>query len=188
MERQYLIFIIAVAVGFSALLIVGFFFNPLKAAPQDSSTDSGNIQAKIGKTVYVHYSSGTIGLVQKLPEKNQLRIEAPSELLNTNLAGLKGEVRYTDMTITYVQGGKQETINEKDFKSVVYKFLPDAGNVTSYTYDNVKVNTLAQSSEIIVSFVPLSTAQVGQQYPVKMILKGEPVDIAIDPKIVEIVG
>lgn len=187
MERQYLIFAIAAAAAFGGLLVVGLFFNPPHAASPDSSTDSGVIQAKIGKTAYVHYSSGVIGLIQKLPEKNLVTIEAPAELLNTNLAGLKGEVTYTDMNIQYVQNGKEETINEKDFKTIQYKFLPDPGNMTSYRYENVKVNALATSSQIVVSFVPLPTAKVGEQYQVKMILEGGPVDIGIDPKTIEIV-
>ena len=72
MERQYLIFIAAAGAGFAALLIFGLFINPLQAAPDNSSADTRVVEAEIGKTAYVRYSSGVIGLVQKLPEKNLL--------------------------------------------------------------------------------------------------------------------
>ncbi|HKU49765.1 MAG TPA: hypothetical protein VJP79_07430 [Nitrososphaera sp.] len=186
LERQYLIFIAAAGAGFAALIIVGLFFNPLQAA-EGPKSDSGVIEARTGRTAYVHYSSGVIGLVQKLPDKNSVRIEAPSEILNTNLAGLRGELRYTDMTIKYVENGRVKEINEKDFKTVQYRFLPDAGNVTTYTYKNVQFNLQATNAELIASFVPLATAQVGQEYPVKMVLEGGTVDFGIDPKIVKVV-
>lgn len=182
-----MIFIIAAGVGFAALLIVGLFFNPLSAKPADS-VDGKFIEATLGKPVYVRYSSGVVSLVQKLPDKNLVRIEAPSQLLNTNLAGLKGEIRYSEMNISYVQNGKVEEVAEKDFKTIQYRFLPDPGNVTKYFYSNVEFNALATSSEIVATFVPLSTAKVGEEYPVKMVLEGGPVDIGIDEKIVKMVG
>ncbi len=185
LERQYLIFIVAAAAGFAALLVVGLFFNPLQATPVD--IDSGVTKAEIGKTAYVRYSYDVIRLVQGLPVKNILRVEAPSELLSTNLAGLKGEIRYSEMTIRFVQNGKAEEISEKDFKTIQYRFFPDPGNVTSYTYENVEFRALTTSSELVASFVPLSTAKVGQQYPVKMVLEGGPVDIGILEKIIEVV-
>ena len=188
MERQYLIFIVAAGAGFAALLIFGLFFNPLQAAPDNSNTDPSVVEAKVGKTAYVRYSSGVIGLIQKLPDKNILRIEAPSELLNTDLAGLRGEFRHTSMTISYVQNGKLEEIDEKDFKTIQYRFLPDSGNMTSYTYRNVDFNAQATNAELIASFVPLSTAKPGQEYPVKIILEGGPADIGIEEKAVKIVG
>lgn len=187
MQRQYLIFIIASGAGFATLLIVGLFFNPLQAAPDSSNSDTGVVEAKIGKTAYVRYSSSVISLVQDLPEKNLLRIEAPSELLNTDLAGLRGEFRHTSMTISYVQNGKLEEIDEKDFKTIQYRFLPDSGNMTSYTYRNVDFNAQATNAQLIASFVPLSTAKVGQEYPVKIILEGGPTDIGVDEKIIKIV-
>jgi hypothetical protein len=188
LERQYLIFIAAAGAGFGALIIVGLFFNPLQAAQDNSSPDTRVVEAEVGKTAYVRYSSGVIGLVQKLPEKNILRIEAPSELLNTDLAGLRGEFRHTSMTISFVQNGELEEIDEKDFKTIQYKFLPDAGNMTSYTYRNVDFNAQATSAQLIASFVPLSTAKVGQEYPVKIILEGGPADIGVEEKIVRVVG
>ncbi len=185
MERQYLIFISAAAAGFAALVVVGLFFNPLQAA--EAPKDSKIIEAEFGKTAYVRYSSGVIGLVQGLPEKNILRIEAPSELLSTNLGGLKGELRYSGMTIGYVQNGEQKEIEEKDFKTVQYGFLPDAGNMTSYTYRNVDFIAHATSAELIASFIPLDTAKVGDEYPVKIVLEGGPVDLGINEKIIRIV-
>lgn len=186
MERQYLIFISAAAAGFAALLIVGLFFNPLQAAEDPS--DSNIIEAEIGQTVYVRYSTGVISRVQQLPEKNLLRVEAPAELLSTNLGGLKGELRYTGMTISYVQNGEQKEIDERDFKTVQHSFFPDAGNTTSYTYRNVDFIAQATSAELIASFIPLDTAKVGDEYPVKIILEGGPVDIGIDEKVIKIVG
>jgi|GEM_PF-3040575 len=187
LERQYLIFIIAAGAGFAAILIVGLFFNPLHAAPDNSNSDTGVVEAKIGKTAYVRYSFGVISLIQDLPEKNLLRIEAPSELLNTDLAGLRGEFRHTSVTISYVQNGKLKEIDEKDFKTVQFRFLPDAGNMTSYTYRNVEYNEQATNAELLASFVPLSTAKVGQEYPVKIILEGGPTDIGVEEKIIKIV-
>lgn len=184
MERQYIVFIAAAGAGFAALLIVGLYFNPLRAEPED---DTGVFEAKIGKAAYVRYSGNVIGLVQNLPDKNILRIEAPAELLNTNLAGLKGEFRYTDMTIKYVQNGEQEEISQRDFKTIQYRFLPDAGNMTSYTYRNVDFIAQATSAELIATFVPQSTAKVGDEYAVKIVLEGGPVDIGIAEKTVRIV-
>jgi hypothetical protein len=186
LERQYLIFIAAAAAGFAALIVVGLFFNPLQAA--EDPADSKFIEAEIGKTAYVRYSAGVIKLVQGLPEKNILRIEAPSELLSTNLGGLKGELRYTGMTISYVQNGEQEEIEEQDFKTVQHRFLPDAGNMTSYTYRNVDFIPQATSAELIASFIPLDTAKVGDEYPVKIVLEGGPVDIGVEEKVIKIVG
>jgi hypothetical protein len=86
-----------------------------------------------------------------------------------------------------VQNGKSETVDEKDFESIKFRFLPDAGNVTSYTYRNVGFNAQATSAQLIASFVPLSTAKVGDEYSVKIILEGGPVDIGIGEKKVRIV-
>jgi hypothetical protein len=129
-----------------------------------------------------------VTLVQKLPDKNLVTIQAPSQLFNNNLAGLKGQITYSDMTIHYVQNGKPEEVGEKDFKTIQYRYLPDVGNVTKYTYSNVAFNAYTTSSEIVATFVPLSTAKVGDEYPVKMILEGGPADIGIDEKIIKIVG
>lgn len=186
MERQYVIFIIAAGASFAALLVIGLFFNPLQAQPEDSDED-GIIEAEIGKAADVRYSSGFIRQIQNLPDKNILRIEAPSELLNTNLGGVKGELRYSEMTIKYFQNGKLEQVSERDFETIQYRFLPDAGNVTSYTYRNVDFLAQATSAELIATFVPLSTAEVGREYPVKIILEGGPVDIGIQEKIIKIV-
>lgn len=187
MERQYIIFIAAAAAAFAALMVVGLFFNPLKAEQESTEKESGVFIAELGDTAYVRYSAGTIRLVQNLPDKNILRIEGPSEVLNTNLAGLKGEFRYTDMTIEYVQNGKVEEISEKDFRTIQYRFLPDAGNVTSYTYRNVDFIAQAKSAELVAAFQALSTAKIGQNYPVKIVLEGGPVDIGIEEKTVRFV-
>lgn len=187
LERQYLIFIAAAGAGFAALIIFGVFINPLQAAPEPPSVDSDVIEAKIGKTAYVRYGSGTIEQIQSLPDKNILRIEASSELMNTDLAGLRGDFRHTSMTIDYVQNGQHEKVDEKEFQTVQYRFLPDAGNMTSYTYRNVEFNIHATSAQLIASFVPLSTAKVGDEYSVRIILEGGPVDIGIAEKKIRIV-
>ena len=187
MERQYLIFIAVAGAGFAALLIIGLFVIPLQAAPETPAVDRDIIEAEIGKMAYVRYGSGTISQIQNLPDKNILRIEASSELRNTDLAALRGEFRHTSMTIDYVQNGKNETVDEKDFDSIKFRFLPDAGNVTSYTYRNVEFNALATSAQLIASFVPLDTAKVGDEYSVKIILEGGPVDVGIAEKKIRIV-
>ncbi|MGI0025775.1 MAG: hypothetical protein ACREA4_11625, partial [Nitrososphaera sp.] len=112
MERQYLIFIVAAAAVFGALIVVGLYFNPLQSEGEsDDGTSDGNVlEAKVGQRVYVRYSSNVIKMIQNLPQKNSLELKASSELLNTNLAGLRGEVRYTDMTIEFVQNGEKERV------------------------------------------------------------------------------
>jgi hypothetical protein len=66
--------------------------------------------------------------------------------------------------------------------------LPDAGNVTSYTYRNVDFTAQATSAELIAAFVPLSTARAGEEYPVRIILEGGPADIAVDEKKIKVVS
>jgi hypothetical protein len=187
LERQYLIFIAVAGAGFAALLLVGLFVIPLQAAPEVPAVDRDVIEAEVGKLAYVRYGSVAISQIQNLPDKNILRIEASSELFNTGLAGLKGDFRHTSMTIDYVQNGKNETVDEKDFDSIQFRFLPDAGNVTSYTYRNVQFNAQATSAQLIASFIPLSTAKVGEEYSVKIFLEGGPADIGIGEKKVRIV-
>ncbi len=187
MERQYLIFIAAAAAGFTALIVVGLFFNPMDSEG-DTGEDDGTIDAKIGQNVFVRYSANTIGLIQKLPEKSALKLEVSSELHNTNLGGLRGELRYTDMIIEYVQNGKKESVSEDDFDTIQYRFLPDAGNKTTYRYENVDFNAYTTDSQLVASFVPLSTANVGQQYTVKLFLESGIVNYAPQEKIIEIVG
>jgi hypothetical protein len=182
-----MIFIAAAGAGFAALLIYGLFINPLQAAPDVPNNGGEFIEAELDETAYVRYGSSVINLIQKLPDKNILRIEAPSELFNTDLAALNGEFRHTSMTISYVQNGQREEVSEKDFGTIQYRFLPDAGNMTSYTYRNVDFNVRATSAQLIASFEPLPTAKVGQEYPVKIILEGGPVDIGISEKIIKFV-
>jgi hypothetical protein len=187
LERQYLIFIAVAGAGFAALLVLGLFVVPLQAAPETPAVDRDVIEAELGMLAYVRYGSVAIGQIQDLPDKNILRVEASSELLNTGLAGLRGDFRHTSMTIDYVQSGRNETVDEKDFESVRFRFLPDAGNVTSYTYRNVEFNAQATSAQLIASFIPLSTAKVGEEYSVKIFLEGGPVDIGIAEKKIRIV-
>ncbi len=187
MERQYLIFIAVAAAAFSALIVVGLFFNPLQTEGEtDGSKDRNVLEAKVGKEVYVRYSPNVIKMIQNLPQKNSLELEVSSELHNTNLAGLRGEVRYTDMTMEFFQNGEKEIVTDDDFDTIAYRFLPDAGNQTVYTYENVEFRAQSTDSQLIATFVPLSTAEVGQRYTVKLILDAGILNYAID-RVIEIV-
>ncbi|MGI0013564.1 MAG: hypothetical protein ACREBU_09010 [Nitrososphaera sp.] len=189
MERQYLIFIVAAAAVFGALVVVGLYFNPLQTEGKsdNGTSDPNTIKAKVGKEVYVRYSSNVVKMIQNLPQKNSLELKASSELLNTNLAGLRGEVRYTDMTIKFVQNGEEESVTDDEFKTIAYRFLPDPGNQTVYTYENVEFRAQTTDSQLIATFVPLSTAEVGQKYTVKLILDAGIINYAIEDRVIEIV-
>ena len=187
-----MIFISAAAVIFGALIIVGVFFNPLKGSSSVAGNSSNStddvIKTKVGKRVDIRYSSSVIGIIQKLPSKNNLTLEISSELHNTALLGLRGEIRYTDEIITYVQDSKVKTVTDDGFKNIEYKFLPDAGNKTTYTYENVQFVSTGQDNQMIASFIPLSTAHVGERYTIKMSLDtGGPVNYAFGEKTIEIV-
>ena len=188
MERQYLIFIIAAAAAFGALIVVGLYFNPLRT-DDDSGNDGADrnvIKAKVGERVYVRYSTKVINMIEKLPEKNSLELEASSELHNINLGGLRGELRYSDMTIAFVQNGEEEKMTDDVFKTIEYRFAPDAGNQTVYTYENVEFRAQTTDSQLIATFVPLSTAEIGHRYTVKLILDAGIINYAIDDRVIEI--
>ena len=187
MERQHLIFIVAAAVAFGALVVFAFF-NPFQQTEGGEGNGSEVIKAKKGQEVYVRYSSAVVKLIQDLPTKNAVEIEVSSELQVTNLAGLRGEIRYPDMEITYVQQGEVETINDDDFRTIEFRFFPDTGNKTKYVYGNVDYIAKAQDSQVVVAVKPLSSAKVGEQYTVKMVLHtGGVVGYQINEKIIEIV-
>jgi len=182
LERQHFIFIAAAAAAFTALLLFAFY-NPFQ---QTDGTEV--IKVKKGDQAYVRYSSAVVKRVQDLPDRNSLEVEVSSELQVTNLGGLNGEVRYTDMTITWVEEGEEKNINDDDFKSIEYRFLPDIGNKTRYVYENADYITKADGSQLIVAIKPLSSAKVGEQYTVSLILHtGGLVDYQIAEKIVEVV-
>ena len=185
MERQYLVFIVAAAVGFAAL--IGFaFYNPFQQSEGEDGPDV--IKAKKGEQVFVRYSSAVVKMIQDLPSRGSAEVEVSSELQVTNLAGLNGEIRYSKMEITYVEKGQEETIDEKDFNTIEYRFFPDTGNKTSYVYENVDYIAKATNSQVIVAIRPLSTAEVGEQYTVRLLLHtGGIVNYAIGEKIIEIV-
>lgn len=167
------------------MLIALAYFNPFQASDGGSNV----IKARVGEPVFVRYSSNVVKMIQDLPSKNSLELEVSSELQVTNLAGLKGELRYSNMEITYVQGGQTETIDGNDFKSIEYRFYPDAGNTTKYLYDNVDYVASQQDSQVVVSAKPLASAKVGEKYTVKLVLHtGGPVGYAINDKIIEIIG
>jgi hypothetical protein len=188
LERQYLIFIIAAAAGFGTLIVVGLYFNPLKTSGESGNgTDDDVIKAKVGQKVYVRYSSNVIKMIQNLPEKNSLELRASSELHNINLGGLRGEVRYTDMTIEYVQNGEQEKVTDDEFRTIAFRFLPDVGNRTTYTYENVEFIAQTTDPQLIATFTPLSTAEVGQRYTVKLVLDAGIINYGIEDRVIEIV-
>jgi hypothetical protein len=184
-ERQYLAVIVAVVVAFSALIGLAFY-NPFQPSEGDSSDV---IKARKGETVFVRYSPAVVKMIQDLPTRASAEVEVSSELQVTNFAGLNGELRYSKMEITFVQDGEAETIEEKDFKTIEYRFYPDAGNTTSYVYENIDFIAKATNAQVIVAVRPLSTAEVGDQYTVKLLLNtGGVVNYAITDKIIEIVA
>jgi hypothetical protein len=187
LERQYLAFIIVAGVVFGTLIIVGLFFNPMQT--QGENPDSNNaIKAKIGQESYIRYSSGVVTQIQNLPSKNNVTVEISSELHNTNLAGLRGEVRYNEMIISYVQNGKYEAVRDDVFPTIEYRFSPDSENKTSYSYENVRFVADGQNPQLIVSVVPLKAAEVGERYTVKLILDtGGLIKYQITEKVIEIV-
>ena len=193
MERQHIVFIAAAAAVFGALIVVGLFFNPLKsgnsvAGSNNNSNDPNVITARIGHRVDIRYSSSVVGLIEKLPSRNNLTLEVSSQLHNTNLAGLGGEIRYSNEIITYVQNGEEKSVAGDDFKSIEYKFAPDTGNKTTYTYENVEYRPTGDTSQLVTSFVPLPSAKVGDKYTVKIILDtGGIINYAVGEKTIEIV-
>jgi hypothetical protein len=188
LERQYLVFIVAAAAGFAALIVFGFF-NPLQQSEGDEDGNGSDvIKARKGEQVFLRYSPAVVKLIQDLPNRNTVEVEVSSELHSTNLAGLGGEIRYTDMEITYVEDGQEETIDAKDFNTIEYRFFPDTGNKTRYVYENVDYIAKTTESQVIVAVRPLSTAEVGEQYTVRLLLHtGGIVNYAIGEKIIEIV-
>lgn len=187
LERQYLVFIIVAGVVFGTLIIVGLFFNPMQT--QGENPVSSNVtKAKIGQEVYIRYSSGVVSQIQNLPSKNNVNVEVSSELHNTNLAGLRGEVRYNEMIISYVQGGKYETVRDELFPTIEYKFSPDTGNKTTYSYENVRYVADGQNPQLIVSVVPLNAAEIGERYTVRLVLDtGGLIKYQITEKVIEII-
>lgn len=170
MERQHIVFIAAAGAAFAALIVIGLYFNPLKTDGSNNSGSNDNaIKARVGEKVNIKYSSATVKRIQDLPANNKLRVEVSSELHNTNLAGLKGEVRYSDMSITYVQKGKEETLDADQFKTIEYRFLPDPGNTTKYVYEDVRFITSSPDAQLVVTVVPLTTAKVGERYTVELV-------------------
>ncbi|HEY8140373.1 MAG TPA: hypothetical protein VIE86_04755 [Nitrososphaera sp.] len=189
MERQYLIFIVAAAAAFGALIIVGLYFNPLLTGDSgDGNSDPNLIRARVGQEVYVRYSYNVVKMIQSLPANNNLELRAASELHNVNLGGLRGELRYADTMIEYVQNGEEERVSGADFKSIEFKFLPDSGNQTTYTYEDVTFNARATDSQLVATFVPLSTAKVGEKYPVKLVLDAGLINYGIEDRVIEIIG
>lgn len=186
LERQHIVFIASAAAALSALVIVGLYFNPMQSQGNDSNSVT---KAKIGQEVHIRYSKSVVSQIQNLPIKNNVTLEISSELKNTNLAGLRGEIRYSDMVITYFQNGEEEIIKDEIFPTIEYRFAPDLGNKTTYSYKNVRFTDTADNPQLVVSIVPLRAAEVGERYTVKLIMdSGGPVKYAIAEKVIEIVA
>lgn len=186
LERQHIVFIAGAAAALSALVIVGLYFNPMKTQGDESSSVT---KARIGQEVHIRYSKSVVGQIQNLPSKNNVTVEISSELQNTNLAGLRGEIRYTDMVISYVQNGEKEIVTDDVFPSIKYRFSPDPGNKTTYSYENVRFVATADDPQLLVSVVPLKAAELGERYTVKLIMDtGGLVKYAIAEKVIEIVA
>lgn len=179
----------AAAAAFGALIIVGLYFNPLRTEGDsgNGNTDPNLIRARVGQEVYVRYSYNVVKMIQDLPANNNLELRAASELHNVNLAGLRGEVRYSDTMIEYVQNGKEEKVSGEEFKSIEYRFLPDSGNQTTYIYEDVTFNARSTDSQLVATFVPLSTAKIGEKYPVKLVLDAGIINYGIEDRVIEIV-
>ena len=186
MERQHIVFIIAAGAAFAALVGLAYY-NPFQPS-EGEENDSDVIKVKKGQTAFVRYSSSVVKMMQDLPNRNEVEIEVSSELQVTNFAGLSGEIRYMEMNIEWVEKGKEETISEENFKTIEYRFLPDRGNTTSYVYENVDYIAKATSAQLVVAVKPLSTAEVGEKYTVKLLMHtGGVVSYAIEDRIIEIV-
>ena len=188
MERQHIIFAAVAAAAFAALIVFANY-NPLR---QSNGNDNGGvsdvIKAKKGQEVFIRYSAALINRIQSLPTKNSVEVEVSSELHNSRLAGIRGNLTYSDMTITFVRGGEKETITDEIFKTIEYRFLPDAGNKTSYVYENVRYVAQSQDSQVVLAVKPLSTAKVGEHYTVKLILHtGGIVDYKVSERVIEII-
>ena len=188
MERQYKIFV-AIAGGAFAALILLAIYNPFSPPASGNDNNVETIKAKIGQKVNVRYSSAVVNMIDNLPSSNSVEIVVSSELQVLNFAGLDSQIRYPNMEITYVQNGKEETVSEKDFKTVEYKFNPDRGNVTKYNYEDVQYISNAGASQAIVTLKPLTTAKVDEHYTIKMVLHtGNPISYKIAEKTIEIVA
>ena len=186
MERQYVIFAAIAAAAFAALIFFGLF-NPLQQSEGGNDEGPSVIKAKRGEQVFIRYSPSVVKMIQDLPNKNSVEVQMSSELQNTNFAGIGGQVRYSDMEITYVQKGKVETVNDNDFKTIEYRFFPDSGNKTKYVYENVDFTANSADSQVIVAVKPLSSAKVGEHYTVNLVLRtGGVVDYQIAEKTIEI--
>lgn len=188
MERQYIIFIIAAGAAFAALIGLAYF-NPFQQSEGEENDNPNVINARKGQEVHVRYSPAVVKMIQDLPNKNTVEVEVSSELQVTNLAGLRGEIRYADIEITYVEKDEVETISGDNFKTIEYRWLPDAGNKTSYVYENVDYIAKATDSQVIVTVKPLSTAKVGEEYTVRLVLHtGGIVSYEIGEKTIKIVS
>jgi hypothetical protein len=185
LERQHIVFIAAAATAF-AILIGLAYYNPFQQLIGD---DSSVTKVRKGEVVNIRYSSNVGKMIHDLPARNALEAKVSSELLVTNVAGIGGEFRYNDMTITYVQDGKEETVTPEEFRTIEYRFFPDRGNTTKYLFENVDYIAKTDNNQLIVSVKPLSNAKVGERYIVGLTLHtGNPIGYSIGNKVIEIIS
>lgn len=186
MERQHKIFIIAAAAGFAVLVGLAYY-NPFQQFI--GAADDGVIKIRKGEVANIRYSSNVGKMIHDLPNRNALEAKVSSELQVTNIAGIRGQFTYNDMTITYVQGGQKENVTADEFNTIEYRFHPDKGNTTSYLYENVDYVARADDNQLVVSVKPLSSARIGERYTVGLTLHtGSLIGYAIDNKVIEIVS
>jgi hypothetical protein len=201
LERQHRLFIVVASGAFAALILAGFLFNPISKTSSIASSSNNNniknkevIKVRVGEPVDIIYSPTVGGMIQGLPRTNNVTITMSSELQNINFVGLKGQIKYANELIKYIQNGKIQTITGNNFKTIEYKFSPDTGNQTRYTFEDVQYVSNNGSisnadSGVIVSVIPLSTAKVGEHYTVKMDLNtGGLVNYEISEKTIEIIS
>lgn len=82
-----------------------------------------------------------------------------------------------------------EAVSEENFKTVEYRWFPDAGNRTSYVYENADYIARGVNSQVIVAVKPLPEAKVGDEYTVRLLLHTSgAVSYAIDDKVIKIVS
>jgi hypothetical protein len=188
LERQHIIFAIAAGAAFAALVALAYF-NPFQQSEGTDKESPGVINVKKGQETFVRYSPSVVRMIQDLPDKNMVEVEVSSELQVTSLSGLRGEISYTDMEITYVRKGVVETIDKDEFESIEYRWSPDAGNTTKYVYENVDFVARSTDSQLVVTVTPLSMAKVGDEYTIKLVLRtGGIVSYQIDEKTIKIVS
>lgn len=188
MERQYKVFIVAISVIVGIISVVAYFYPQISKSAGSDSSDV--IEAQLGKKLFIRYSGNVISTIENLPpnKKNNLTLTTSSQLHNIALGGLGGEFRYDSVLISFTQDGQRENLPERIFKSQEYRFFPDPGTNSTYTYQNVKYNAAGPSDQLVATFEPLSSAKVGEKYLVNLQLDTGILKYDFSRKTIEIVS